>query len=334
MLGAVAALAGGCGGGGDSQPSPSPLAVAKAPAESGDLQTGAAGQALTDPLRIIVTRDGVPEAGATVTWSTSDGSLNPVSGTTDADGFGSSTWTLGPDAGTQTAQAAVAGATGSPVTFSATATGSEPPPPPLVLAKAPSGSGDLQTGPAGEALPNDLRIVVTRGGAPQPDAFVTWSTADGSLNPASGTTDADGFGSSTWTLGPDAGTQTAQAAVAGATGSPVTFSATATGGGPPPPPPPGTVAVAVGNIFFRSNRNNTSNPAVDTVAVNGTVTWTWVNTGPEPHSVQSTGGTSFTSSDIQSGSGVEYQFQFPAAGTYTYNCAVHGSSMTGRVVVR
>jgi len=211
---------------------------------------------------------------------------------------------------------------------------SQPSPSPLAVAKAPAESGDLQTGAVGQALTDPLRIIVTRDGVPEAGATVTWSTSDGSLNPVSGTTDADGFGSSTWTLGPDAGTQTAQAAVAGATGSPLTFSATATGGGPPPPPPPGTVAVAVGNIFFRSNRNNTSNPAVDTVAVNGTVTWTWVNTGPEPHSVQSTGGTSFTSSDIQSGSGVEYQFQFPAAGTYTYNCAVHGSSMTGRVVVR
>ena len=31
----------------------------------------------------------------------------------------------------------------------------------------------------------------------------------------------------------------------------------------------------VGDIFFTSALNGSSNPAVDTVAVNGTVTWTW-----------------------------------------------------------
>ena len=38
---------------------------------------------------------------------------------------------------------------------------------------------------------------------------------------------------------------------------------------------PATASVTLGDIFFRSDNNGTSNPAVDTVAVNGTVTWTW-----------------------------------------------------------
>ena len=336
VLGAVGALVAGCGGGGgDLQPDQSPLVLAKAPSESGDQQSGAVGQALPDELRIIVTRDGAPQANVPVTWSTSDGSLSPASGPTDAAGIGASAWTLGPDAGAQTAQAAVQGATGSPVTFNATGTSAAPPPPsPLVISKAPSASGDLQTGPVGEALPSPLRILVTRDGAPQPDIIVTWSTADGSLDPASAPTDAAGIGASSWTLGPDAGAQSAQAAVQGATGSPVGFGATGTAGGGPPPPPPGTTAVTIGNIFFRSNQNNTSDPAVDTVAVNGTVTWTWVNTGSEPHSVLSNGTPAFTSSDIQSGSGAKYTFKFTVAGTYTYTCAVHGPDMTGRIVVR
>ncbi len=29
-----------------------------------------------------------------------------------------------------------------------------------------------------------------------------------------------------------------------------------------------------------------------------------------------------------------YSFTFTTAGTYTYDCAVHGASMTGTVVVR
>ena len=215
--------------------------------------------------------------------------------------------------------------------------GSGPNQPPLVLAKAPSASGDLQTGAPSAALANDLRVVVTRDGAPQSAVAVTWTTAGGSLDPTSGQTDASGIAASTWTLGPSAGAQTAQAAVDGANGSPVTFSATASGGPPPPPPPPPpptTVGVTVGNILFRSGRNATTNPAVDTVAVNGTVTWTWTLTGSIPHSVQSTGSPSFTSSGELTGDNQNYPFQFTQPGTYTYNCSVHGNQMTGRVVVR
>lgn len=211
---------------------------------------------------------------------------------------------------------------------------SNPNPSPLVIAKAPGASGDLQTGPVSNALPNDLQVLVTRDGNPEQGATVTWSTSDGSLDPPSGQTDASGIAASTWVLGPDAGSQSAQAAVQGATGSPVTFTATATSGGPPPPPPPSTIDVTVGNILFESDRNGTSNPAVDTVAVNGTVTWTWVSTGATSHSVLSTGTTSFPSSNVLTGDGSNYQVQFTTAGTYTYNCSVHGNLMTGRIVVR
>jgi plastocyanin len=92
--------------------------------------------------------------------------------------------------------------------------------------------------------------------------------------------------------------------------------------------------VTVGNILFRSARNGTCNPAVDTVAVGTTVTWTWVSTGATPHSVQSDGTPSFTSSNTMSGAGSTYTFTFTAPGTYQYDCAVHGEQMTGRVVVQ
>ena len=95
---------------------------------------------------------------------------------------------------------------------------------------------------------------------------------------------------------------------------------------------PGTVTV--GNIFFQSGKNGTQNSAVDTVAAGTMVTWTWTNTGSTPHSVESTGSPSFTSSAVQSGDGKTYAFTFTTAGTYQYNCAVHGSAMTGRIVVQ
>ena len=106
------------------------------------------------------------------------------------------------------------------------------------------------------------------------------------------------------------------------------------GGDAPPPPPPAAAAVIVGNIFFKSGHNGTANTAVDTVAVGGTVTWTWTNTGSMPHSVQSLGSPGFTSSAIQSQDGSTYQVVFSTPGTYQYDCAVHGGSMTGRIVVR
>jgi plastocyanin len=92
--------------------------------------------------------------------------------------------------------------------------------------------------------------------------------------------------------------------------------------------------VTVGNIFFQSGHNGTKNPAIDTVAAGTAVTWTWTNTGSTSHSVESEGTPSFTSSQIQTGSGKTYSVTFTTPGTYEYECAVHGAAMTGRIVVQ
>ncbi len=92
--------------------------------------------------------------------------------------------------------------------------------------------------------------------------------------------------------------------------------------------------VTIGNIFFQSGHNGTKNPAVDTVAVGTTVVWTWTGTGSTPHSVESEGTPSFTSSATQTGSGMTYSLTFTAPGTYEYDCAVHGSAMSGTIVVQ
>lgn len=94
---------------------------------------------------------------------------------------------------------------------------------------------------------------------------------------------------------------------------------------------PSTVAVTIGDQFFRSARNNTQNTAIDTLAVGGTVTWTW--TGFNPHSVASTGSPTFANSTLMTGSGT-YVLVFNTAGTYNYECGFHGPIMTGRIVVR
>lgn len=99
--------------------------------------------------------------------------------------------------------------------------------------------------------------------------------------------------------------------------------------GPNPQPP---ISVEVGNDFFTSARNGSSNPAVDTVAVNGTVTWTWIERGS--HDIAPTGSPSFPGSEEMLEAGSTYSVTFTGPGTYAYICTVHGPPMTGRVVVQ
>jgi len=90
-------------------------------------------------------------------------------------------------------------------------------------------------------------------------------------------------------------------------------------------------AVTVGSgIQYVSGRNGSMNPAVDTIPVGATVTWTW--TGTLPHGVRSVGTPSFVSSETHTGSGTHVA-TFSAAGTYKYDCSVHGQGMTGTIVV-
>ncbi len=94
---------------------------------------------------------------------------------------------------------------------------------------------------------------------------------------------------------------------------------------------PTTAAVSVGDFFFKSGHNNTQNPAVDTIAVGGTVTWTFG--GAAPHGVGSTGSPSFTSQTSSQTSGT-HSVTFLSTGSYSYDCIVHGSIMSGIIVVR
>ncbi|HSE47438.1 MAG TPA: hypothetical protein VLA89_19240, partial [Gemmatimonadales bacterium] len=104
------------GGGG---PNPN-LVLAKTSTTSGDAQTATVGEQLTLPLRVILTNNGTAVQGTTVNWATTSGTIDATS-TTDVDGVATATWTLGNTAGPVTATASVTDATGSPVTFTATA---------------------------------------------------------------------------------------------------------------------------------------------------------------------------------------------------------------------
>jgi plastocyanin len=197
---------------------------------------------------------------------------------------------------------------------------------PLVIAKTTTKSGDLQTGLVGGALPSALRVVVTRDGAPASNVGVTWFTGSGSLDPTSAQTDADGLSSSTWTLGGTPGAMTATASVTGATGSPVSFTATATDDGGPT----GTI------VQVLTEGGTRFDPANITVAVGTTVTWVW-GTNAVGHNVVPDDGTTPAASGGLANAPNSYQYTFHTVGTFHYHCQAHGNvggvGMSGTVTV-
>jgi plastocyanin len=206
------------------------------------------------------------------------------------------------------------------IALCASACGAASSPATLLIAKA-SQSGDLQTGPASSTLTDSLRVIVTRDGQPAAGSTVSWTTtaSNATVNPTSVITGANGLAATSFTLGPAVGTQAASATLQGADGSPVGFTAVATPAGG------GGASVTVNNNVFQ--------PADVTINAGETVTWTW-GSGATLHSVQSTGSPSFPSSTVQSGSGATYSNTFDTPGTYTYDCAVHGTAMSGTVTVQ
>lgn len=197
---------------------------------SGDGQSAAAGSTLVNPLKALVqAADDSPVPNVAVTFAVASGggafaSATPVY--SDASGIATSTaWTLGPAAGANTATATSAGLTGSPLTFTATAT----PPPTQVSIYG----GDNQTAEAGFAVANPLQALVRDAdNNPVAGVAITFAVASGGGSFESATpvlSDASGIATSTaWTLGEVDGLQTATATRDGLTGSPLTFTATAT----------------------------------------------------------------------------------------------------------
>ena len=212
--------------------------------------------------------------------------------------------------------------------------GSGPPPEdPLEVQAAPAPNGNAQSGPPGEALPEDLRVVITRASDPQAGLTVTWATpSGGSLDPATSVTGADGTAASTWTLGSTAGAQTATASVADAEGSPVTFTATAEDDEPPPPPPPPPDATI--QVLGPSGGNRFS-PADVTIQAGETVEWVWP-AGSTGHNVTPDDTEPTVSGPVASGPET-YSFTFNTPGTYNFYCVAHGlpggTGMSGTVTV-
>jgi adhesin/invasin len=216
-----------CGGKETTSPPPGPSAIALI---SGNNQTGTVGQALPQALVVkVMDKAGAGVGGVSVTWSVTSGggSLSNGATVTDAQGQAQVTWTAGTVAGTSnnSASATVSGLTGSPVTFTASATAGPP-------AQLVAVTGNNQAGVVAQALGQQL-VAAARDQYGNPTAGVTvaWTVTagGGSVSATSTTTDAQGHAAVTWTMGTTAGSNrdTVSAAAAGLAGSPVIFAASA-----------------------------------------------------------------------------------------------------------
>jgi adhesin/invasin len=193
----------------------------------GNEQTSQAGTALPNQgvVRVLDTRDR-PVANQEVSFSigTGGGSVTPATVETDADGEAAAAWTLGPTTGTQLlrAQTPRGGSGTLEVGFSAEAT-------PGAGSNLVEVGGDEQTGPVNSALADSLVVRTTDAlGNPVAGVEVSWTVAGGgSISPATVITGADGLAAAERVLGATAGAQSAQAAVEGFAGPPVTFTHTA-----------------------------------------------------------------------------------------------------------
>ena len=311
LIGSALLLAG-CGGSSDSGQGPGGVAVARTATASGDGQSAVVGTALANPLRVVVTSDGAPQSGTTVVWSAAaGGSVAPASAVTDASGIATGTWTLGHTAGAQAANATVAGATGSPVAFSATGTAG------AAAAIAVHG-GNNQTGAVGSSFATPLQVLTTdQFGNPVAGVTVTWAVTNGggSVAPTTSVSNAQGVASTTQTLPATAGTVTVTASAAGLAGSPQTFTSTATqaAGG-------STVTVV----------NNQFQPATLTVAAGTNVSFVW-GAGAAQHSINPEAPNTIPSDPAISNAPHTYSVTFNTPGTYRYYCSVHGDVGTGGI---
>ena len=226
LAAALGAAAMACGG--DltlPDPSGAGLVLSKA---RGDGQTGAVGAVLPDPVVVRVrTESGQSVAGREIAFlfpAGEEGSVDPDTAVTNSEGEALTRWVLGPDTGERSLDARVVteAGDGPSIRFVASAVAAEPD---TIRALSPT----AQPGRRGETLSEPLTVaVVDRFGNPVAGFEVQWEvvSGDGEISATATPTDASGVASVTWTLGGRIGIQRVTATVPGATGSPLTFSAT------------------------------------------------------------------------------------------------------------
>jgi plastocyanin len=307
------ALATACGGSDEIGP---PARILEAVS---DAQTDTVLATLRNPLVVRVRENADVVAGVTVTWTAAgDGKVNgsgTATSTTGADGTASVTYQLGSTAGQQRPTAAATGVSGSPVSFTLTATAG--------AAVDINKSATVDTASTVRTTVTYTVVSVDSRGNPRGGVVIDWAATGGggSIDPAQNTTGTDGKASATRTLSGSSGDHMATATAGGLTGTPSeTFT---------------TAVVALPATANVSVNNNVFTPGNVKVAMGAAVTWTWVGVvGGLGHNVTFGGGTGVPSNcGTTSTAGATCQRSFSTAGTFDYSCTNHGG-MDGTIAVR
>src|ERR1700687_219486 len=199
---------------------------------AGSNQRALAGKTLAQALVVRATnRKGGPASGKRVIFRLAEGqgSVDPATALTDADGRARATWTLGSYPGRQTLLASVENVD-SALSIQAEAD-------PVAGNTRVAGLADHLSGRAGDVLADSVAIRVTdSSGRVLPDVPVRWTLLDGgSVKAENPRTDSVGLVTARWTLARKTGLQRLRAQVGVASGlgiPPVTISAAALAGAP------------------------------------------------------------------------------------------------------
>ena len=199
---------------------------------AGTNQRTLAGRQLPQAIVVRATnRRGGPASGKRVTFKVGDGegSVDPATAITDADGRARAAWTLGNDPGRQTLFASVENVDSAlPIVAEAD---------PVASNTRVAALVEKLTARAGEQLPDSIAIRVTDSvGRVLPDVPVRWAALDGGMiSDASTRTDSLGVATIRWTLARKTGLQRLRAQIglgAGLGIAPVTIMAAALAGAP------------------------------------------------------------------------------------------------------
>ncbi|HEX2693856.1 MAG TPA: Ig-like domain-containing protein [Gemmatimonadaceae bacterium] len=196
---------------------------------AGSSQRALAGKALAQAVVVRATnRKGGPAAAKRVTFRVVDGqgSVEPATAVTDADGRARANWTLGADPGRQTLFASVENVD-SALAIVAEAD-------PVAENTRVAALADHLSGHAGDLLTDTVAVRVTDStGRVLSDVPVRWVAVDGSVTASDARTDSVGIARAQWTLGKKTGQQRVRAQVGNGPGlgiAPVTIIATALAG--------------------------------------------------------------------------------------------------------
>ncbi|MEO8201850.1 MAG: hypothetical protein ABI679_15070, partial [Gemmatimonadota bacterium] len=279
------------------------------------VQTGVVARALTDSFRVIVTEDGAPKAGVSVTWSVSAGSIGIASSTTDAAGRAAARMTLGQVQGAMSARASIPG--GSGVTFNVTAI-------PDLPSQITAVSGTDQAALANGTVTQPLTVRVTdQFGNIVSGSAVAWSnvTGNGTAAAPSTLTSSSGVATVGANVGSPVGETVIRAVTAGGLDT-VVFSIFAVGH---------IADVLVKNNFFVSGANGSQPQAVDTIAAGDAVRWIWQSAAVE-HNINPQS-SAFPRSTTQVTPFTYGPIRLDTPGVYTYDCTLH-AEMSGIIVVQ